>query len=807
MGGLRMPKSRRVEQLRKGVVRGAPEICVERVLLMTESYRKNGQLPIIIKRAKGLGDILKGMSIYIQPEELIVGNQASKPRAAPIFPEFSVNWIKNELDKFGNRPLERFLIHNGSKQKLKAVCEYWEGKTHFDRVNSMISMMLRPQQLKAWDPRSANFNQVISDVARLTTGDGHIIPNYEKILKVGLGGIKEEALAELKNLDLTQPESLEKELFLRSVVMSVDAASEFIGRFAVEGKKLAGRETSPRRKSELQKIAEVCHWISINPAKTFWQALQLCWFVNLMIQIESNGHSISYGRFDQYLYPYYKKDIDKGKVTQDEALELVECFLMKCNELIKLREWNASQYLGGYPMFDALTLGGVTPDGEDSTNDLSYICLEAMAELRLPRPTVVVRIHNKTPQEFLFRSCESLIRHGGGLPAFFNDEVIIPLLLSEAVCLEDARNWALVGCAEPVVPGKSNSITGGGCFVNLPKVLELTLNDGLNPSTGLKIFPGNGKLSDFTSFDELIKTFENQLSSYIKLVVLFDNITALTYSELTPTPFTSSLIEYRIKIGKDISRGKGLNYNRTIVQGHGLPDVANALAALKKLVFEEKLVDSFELERLLRTNFKGGGGELIRQTLIHKAPKYGNDDDYVDLLAKEVGRYFCNEVRKYTPLKGGMYGPTFQTLTANVPQGQVVRATPDGRKAGEALADNASPAAGTDLKGPTATIKSVAKLDHILVSNGAILNLKLHPTTVGGKEGLKKFSVLIKTFFELGGFQVQFNIVSAETLREAQKTPSKYPNLIVKVAGYSALFATLDKKLQDQIIERTEHAL
>lgn len=799
--------NRRIEKLKKRLMPRVPEICVERALLISESYRKNKQLPVIIKRAKALRDILNGMSIYIQPEELIVGNQASIPKAAPIFPEFSVDWIKDELDKFNRRNQEKFIIKNESKKKLKAICKSWEGETHFDRVISKISMILQPQQLKAWDLKLANFNQVFSNVARLTTGDGHIIPNYKKLLKVGLGGIKNEALSEIKNLDLVQPQSIEKKLFLKAVVITIDGATEFIKRFAIKAKNFAEKETDPIRQSELQKITKVCEHISINPAETFWQALQLYFFIHLIIQIESNGHSISLGRFDQYLYPYYEKDVNEKKLTKNKALELIETFFIKDNEIIKLREWNATQYLGGYPMFDALTLGGVGTNGEDATNELSFICLEAMEELKLPRPTVIVRIHNKSPEDFVLRSCQSLIRHSGGLPAFFNDDIVIPLLLNEGISLEDTRDWALVGCSEPIIPGKSNSITGGGCFINLAKVLEITLNDGLNPSTGLKIFAGNGKLSDFSTFSDLMDAFKKQLHHYINLVVLFDNITAKTYCELTTTPFLSSLIDYRLKIGKNISEGKGPNYNRTIIQGHGLPNIANALAALKKLVFEKNIINSLELEHLLTANFKGKKGELIRQILINKAPKYGNDEDYVDLIAKEIGQYFCNEVKKYTPLKGGNYGATFQTITSNIPQGYIAGSTPDGRKAKEPLADNVSPVVGTDLKGPTAVIKSVAKLDHISCSNGTILNIKLHPTAIGEEKGLNKFVALIRTFFELGGFQVQFNIISSEILREAQKIPKKYPNIIVKVAGYSALFSTLDKKLQDQIIERTEHVL
>lgn len=801
-------KERRIQKLRSKVISTIPEICVERARLITEAYRETEELPMIIRRAKALEKILEEMTIYIGPGELIVGNQASKVRAAPIFSEFSIDWIEEELDEFSKRPQEKFLISEEAKGQLKEVLGYWKGKTHCDRVNSLISLSLPDTLFKAWDPQTGSLNQVIAKRQRIFDGDGHIIANYEKVLRKGLNGIIEEVQEELNSLDLTKPETLQKILFLQAAGISCRATIKFANRFAKEARRLANKEKSSMRRAELKKIAQMCEWVPANPARTFWEALQSYWLVHLIIQIESNGHSISFGRFDQYLYPFYKKDIDERKITRDEALELTECFWIKSNEIIKLRPWCCTRWFSGYPMYQALTIGGQAPDGRDSTNELSYLCLEATAEVKLPQPTVVVAVHSGTPKEFLLKCCETLVRHGGGLPTFFNGEVIVPLLTNIGVSLKDARNWAIVGCAESVVPAKFVPLTGADCQFNLLKILELALNNGVNPATGLQLCPENGDLTTFSSFNDVKEAYKKQVEFYVSLAPLLDTVTAQTYAELTPTPFLSTLIDFRIKIGRDVSEGGGPNYVSSNTLGHGIINVGNALAAIKKLVFEEKLITLSELKDALDANFEERRGEEIRQMLINKALKYGNDNDYVDLITTEVSDYVLNVLERYTPIRGGKYGYSLQTISANIPQGELVGATPDGRKAGEALADNISAFPGTDIEGPTGVLKSAAKFDHESIVAGTILNLKFHPTAVKGEDKLRKLAELIRTYFvDLKGLQVQFNIVFADTLRDAQENPDKYRGLMVKVAGYSAFFTTLDKKVQDQIMTRTEHGM
>ena len=438
--------------------------------------------------------------------------------------------------------------------------------------------------------------------------------------------------------------------------------------------------------------------------------------------------------------------------------------------------------------------------------DVSYLVLEATEAVKLQEPTVVARIHPKTPQKFLTACCACVAGHGGGQPGFFNDEVAVPLLMRTGVTLEDARDWAVDGCCEPIVPGKHNPINGGSCHVNLLKIFEMALNDGVNPQNGLRLHPGDGDLSTMDRFEKVVEAYKKQLRFYVRAVPVLDAITSRAHADLTPCPLLSGVLDYRIAYGKDAEEGGGPNYNNTLSICHGVVNVGNALEALRKVVYRDKKVAPSELKGILDRNFEGERGEEVRRLLLG-APKYGNDVDEVDYLVRDALNWYVDEITRYRPVRGGHYCPSPQTLSANAYSGEVIGATPDGRKAGAATADNVSPAAGTDMEGATAVLKSAAKLDHARATNGTILNMKLHPTAVLGAERLAKFAALVRGFFDMQGFQVQFNIVSAETLRKAKARPDDFRNLVVKVAGYSALFVTLDEQLQDQIIRRTEHAV
>jgi formate C-acetyltransferase len=784
-----------------------PEICCDRAVIITEADRELAGWPVLMRRAEAFQRILKRMRIYILEGELIVGNQGSKPRSAPIFPEFSVDWILEELDDFSRRKYDPFQLDDECKAKLKEVCKYWKGKTHFDRVCALTRMILPESVGQHYDANSLSLDKVFSTITSSTAGDGHIVADYESILKKGLTTFIGIARQEI-SLAYARPDiDVNRIAFLNAVTVSCGAVISFAERFAVLAEEMAERAVDDLKKTELLNVAAHCRRVPAHAARTFHEALQSVWFIHLAMQIESNGHGMSLGRFDQYLYPFLGKDRENGTIDEGKAIELLECFWLKCCEINKVRKWTSTEFKSGYPMFQTLTIGGQDIKGFDATNELSFLSLKATRNLRVTQPTVVVRIHNKTPENFLEACVETMVLHGGGLPGFFNDEVAIPSMMSVGVNLEDARNWAVVGCSEPTVPGKHAPVTGGVLYISLLKLLELALNDGKNLLTGNRLCPGMGNLADFANFDQVMEAYNIQNRFYAKLIAVLSNIAALTYAELTPTPFLSSIIQGRIQSGRDVSQGGPPNYNCTAVQVHNVANVADALAAIKKLVFEEHLISARELQVALQNDFSGPSGEKIRQLLVSKAPKYGNNDDYVDHLAVQVSNVFFHELSKYRTVRGGTFGATGQSLTANVPEGRYISATPDGRKAGSPTSDNTSPTPGMDRNGITACLASVSKLDHQRFTMGSLLNIKFHPSIFVNPKGYRKVAALIKAYFEMKGFQVQFNVVSADQLREAQKNPDEYRDLIVKVAGYSALFNSLDRELQDQIITRTEHRL
>ena len=793
----------RTQKLRDQILDSVPEICPERGVAYTRSYQETEGLPPILRKARALERVLQDMTVYINPGELIVGNQQSKPKSAPLFPEYGVKWLAKEVDSFPERTLDKFLVSPEARQAIELVVDYWDGKTHQDLCMGKTAYLL-PEEIKhAYDVGNCSLNQVICNMCHTSNGDGHIIGDYAKVLSVGLGGIMEEAREALRGLDRRTEASIKRALFLEAVLISCQAVIDFSRRYGALARERA-QSASPVRKRELLRIADICQRVPEHGAQDFYEALQAMWLVHVVLQIESNGQSISFGRFDQILWPYYQKGLNSGGLTREEALELVECFFIKSLELNKVREWGATEYMTGYSMFQTLTIGGQTPGGEDATNELSYLALEATAQLKVTEPTTVVRIHSGTPEDFFLEAVRTLMEHGGGLPAFFNDDVGIPLLLNtgQGMSLAEARDWAIMGCVEPVVPGKFNNATGGVCQINLLKLLELTLNNGVNPDTGLALCPGRGKLGEVESFDQLWEAYREQLVYYASFIPLFDSITCSSYAELNPTPFLSALIAGRIQDGLDVSEGWGSqNYNVDLVEAHGVVNVGNALAAIKKLVFEDQVISGEQLLGALQDDF--AGQERLRQLLVNGAPKFGNDDPYVDGLVKRVLDEVVAVMRSHTPPRGGCYGVSTQTTTSNVPYGRIVGASADGRRAREPLGDNNSPAAGTDRDGPTAAMKSVARLDHIQVSMGTLFNMKFHPVSLQGEERMRKFMSLLRTFFDEKGFQVQFNVVSPEVLKAAQEKPEEYRNLIVKVAGYSARFGDLDKQLQDQIIARS----
>lgn len=782
--------SPRANLLKERLLSITPEICYERAELITESYKETEGLPTILRRAKALEKILSKMSIRIQPDELIVGNHTPKPRSSPIFPEFSFSWIEAEFETLAQRTGDVFLISDECKKRLSQVFKYWQGKTTQEYAANLM-----PEEAKA-----AQTNGVFTVGNYFFLGIGHITVDYGMVLQKGFSGIKAAVQKEKAALNLTNPKDLKKTQFLMAVEIVCDAAINFAGRFAAEAKKQAQTETNPQRKQELLAIAENCCRVPAHPARTYYEALQSFWFVQLMIQLESNGHSISPGRFDLYMYPYYQQDLANGTLTREQALELTECLWVKFNEINKVRDEASTKAFGGYPMFQNLIVGGQSPDGRDSTNELSYLCLDATENIRLPQPSLSIRFHQGTPQEFLLRASE-VAALGLGMPAMYNDHVIIPALAARGVSLEDARDYCIIGCVEPQKGGKTEG-WHDAAFFSLAKCLELALNNGIDPLTGNKLGLPTGTLETMAAFEDVLTAYRKQIQYFVKLLVISNNCCDISHGLMCPLPFLSSMVNDCVVKGKSLQEG-GAHYNFTGPQGVGVANVGDALIALKKLVYDQDVINRNTLAAALKQNWQGYEPE--RQVMLNQAPKFGNDDDEADELARLAARIYCEEVEKYTNPRGGQFQAGLYPVSANVPLGASVGALPDGRLAATPLADGVSPVSGRDIKGPTAAAKSVAKLDHEIASNGTLFNQKFHPTALRGEAGYSNLASLVRTYFSLGGLHVQFNVISKEILEEAQRNPEQYRGLVVRVAGYSAFFTSLDKSLQQDIIARTEH--
>lgn len=777
----------RAERIKERFMAITPEICVERAQLITDSYKETEAEPIYIRRAKALEKILTEMTIFIQDDELIVGNHCTKPRSSPVFPEFSCKWLEEELDRLEKRTGDVFLISEDKKKALRELFPYWNGKTSNERAAALMTE----------EAKEAQGYGVFTVGNYFFNGVGHISVDYARGLAKGLEGVIAQAEAEMAGLDITDPDQLNKMHFLRAVIMSNKAVIRFAERFAEEADRLAAGEKNAKRKTELKEIARICRKVPAKPAETFWEAIQSFWFVQLAIQIESNGHSISPMRFDQYMYPYLKADAD---ITVEKAQELLDLLWIKFTEINKVRDEGSTKAFGGYPMFQNLIIGGQDQTGKDATNELSYMCLQATANVRLYQPSISIRIHDGTPDSLYMKSIE-ISRIGLGMPAYYNDRVIIPGLLSRGLTREDARDYGIIGCVEPQVGGKTEG-WHDAAFFNMAKVLELALNDGVDPVSNKQLGPKTGDLTSFKSFDDVMDAYKKQMKHFVQLLIISDNAVDIAHGERAPLPFLSSLADDCIAKGKSLQEG-GAHYNFTGPQGVGVGNVGDSLAAIKKLVFEEKAVSMADLKEAIKNNFEGK--EDLRQILLNRAPKFGNDDDYADDIAREGALIYCKEVEKYKNPRNGGFQPGLYPVSANVPLGSMVGATPDGRKAGTPLADGVSPVSGCDQTGPTAAVKSVAKLDHIIASNGTLLNQKLHPNAMKDEAGMRNLMALTETFFCDGGLHVQYNVVSGKTLMDAQKNPEKHRGLVVRVAGYSAFFTALDTALQNDIIERTEH--
>jgi pyruvate formate-lyase/glycerol dehydratase family glycyl radical enzyme len=781
----------RTAKLNNELLAVKPEICIERARLVTDSYRETEVEPMLIRRAKAIAKVLKEMTIFIQRDQLIAGTQASRLRAAPLFPETEASYLGKEIDLFEKREQDRLIVRPKIKQELtEDILPYWKNKNI-----KKLALAAMPQQTRRLVQLE---DQIFSVDIHLTGSIGHVLVDYDKVLGRGLLDIKEEIEERIRKLDLTDPDEGQKLNFYEAEIMLCDAIVEWAGRYADEAERLAKEEKDKRWKEELELIARICRRVPAYPAEDFREAIQSFWFTHLLLYIEQDGLAVSPGRFDQYMYPYLKKSIAEQRMSKEEAQELLECLWIKFTEIMRAYDFECAKYYAGFSISENVVLGGQDRAGRDATNELSYMCLEAEAHTKLPQPNLGVRIHPNTPDTFLMKAVD-VASAGRTKPEFFNDTIGIAVMLSLGVPLEDARDYGISGCVE-AVPPHCNGMTNSA-MSNIGKALELALNDGKCRLSGKQVGPNTGDPRSFKSIKDLIDAFEQQVRFYVREMVTAINIIERTHAQYYPLPYFSLVIDDCIERGLDVTAG-GARYNYTGPQAVGLGDVADSLAAVKQFVFEDQQLTMDDLIDALDRNFEGM--DTLRQKLITQSPKWGNDDDYVDDLAREVVRIFCSEVSRYRNTRGGVYRPGVYSVSANVPLGLHVGALPNGKLSRAPLADGVAPVHGCDLRGPTAIAKSIAKLDHEIITNGTILNMKFTPKLLEDNSGKRSLANLIRTYFDLGGWHVQFNVVSADTLRAAQKQPEKHKGLIIRVAGYSAFFVELDTAVQDDIIERTE---
>lgn len=833
-----LDKTERISNLVTNLYENMPVIESARAKLVTESYRETEGEPMVIRRAKAFSHILNNIPIIIREEELIVGSTTLAPRGCQTYPEFSYEWLEKEFDTVETRSADPFYIADITKKELVEANTYWKGKTTSELATSYMSK----------ETLQAIKNNVFTVGNYFYNGIGHVTVQYDKVIGIGYLGIMKQAKDLLAKCNLGDSDYAKRTRFLQAVIISCESAIDYANRYAIEAESLATKCSEINRKKELEQIAKNCRTVPANGAKTFYEACQSFWFVQQLIQLESSGHSISPGRFDQYMYPYYEKDIESHSITREFAQELVDCIWVKLNDLNKCRDFASAEGFAGYSLFQNLIVGGQNEVGQDVTNDLSFICITASTHVFLPMPSLSIRVWNGSPQNLLIKAAE-LTRTGIGLPAYYNDEVIIPSMMSRGISLEEARNYSIIGCVEPQVPGKTDG-WHDAAFFNMCRPLELVFSNGYTNGEVTSI--QTGEIHTLKTFDEFYDAYKKQMDYQISLLVNADNAIDVAHSERCPLPFLSCMVEDCLGRGKSVQEG-GAVYNFTGPQGFGIANMADSLYAIRKFVFEEKTFTLVELKKVLALNYgKGFDGqqasemaiEVIKELqkqgktvtdedivqiinniitmkpsptdqqlcnkvfdLIDQAPKFGNDIEEVDILARDAAYTFTKPVEKFKNPRGGIFQAGLYPVSANVPLGAQTGATPDARLASTPIADGVSPSSGRDTCGPTAAANSVSKLDHLIASNGTLFNQKFHPSALSGSEGLENFIALIRAFFDQKGMHMQFNVVDRKTLLDAQANPEIHKNLVVRVAGYSALFTTLSRSLQDDIIRRTEQGL
>lgn len=781
MDNLKM--SERISILKDKMLSEPRYASIEQALIITETYKNNENKPRIIQRALALKNALLNLKINAEPEEMIVGNRTAGVRYGVVFPESGSTWVDKEFETLPVRPQDKFNVREEDIKIFREIIKpYWEGKSLEDVLKK-------------------EYGKEINEIAKVVKinqkdhAQGHICPNCEKWLKKGPAGIKAEAEKYLETA------SGDKKDFYESVIIVMEGVQQFMMRYCSFLLEKAETEKDKIKKENMILTAENCKNISSRPAENFHEAVQSLWFLFVVLHMESNASSFSPGRMDSFLYPYYKKDIEKGILTNEKALEIIECLWLKFNEIVYMRNSHSAKYFAGFPIGFNIAVGGQNEKGEDFVNELSFLFLKAQEHLGLPQPNLSVRLHKGTKDKIL-KEAIKVVAKGSGMPQFFNDEAVIPAMEELGISEKDARNYAIVGCVELTTQGNNLGWSDAAMF-NLNKILELTLNGGKCLLTGEQLSENFGDLTTYKTFEELEKSFEKHLNIFMDKMVLACEKVEEAHINLLPSPFLSSVIDNCIEEGKDVTQG-GAKYNFSGIQMIQVANLADSLWAVKKLVFDEKKISKEELLSALRDNFKGH--EITRAVILNRAEKYGNDIDEVDMMGVKWAEYFKKRLENFRNYRGGLYHTGMYTVSAHVPMGENLGASPDGRLAEEPLADGGmSPVYGRDIKGPTAVLKSVSKIDKKLTSNGGLLNMKFLPEFFRTETGIDKFANMMRGFVDLEIPHIQFNVVRKEDLLAAKKNPENYRGLTIRVAGYTAYFTELSEKLQDEIIARTSY--
>lgn len=783
----------RINRLRNKYFNNMPEIDTERARAYTEIYKENEGDEVIIKRAKALYHYLENKTLFIDEDELIIGTDGKKQRSVVMNPDMCYSWYRDELETMSTRPQDPYFITEEDKKYIREeIVPFWTGKSMEDWFQANLEDDLVNVGIGT--------NVVFGDL-KSQGGAGEYAVGYGNILiKKGFGAIRQEAVERMEALDPFAPESFEKKKYYEATIICCDAVKMMSERYAGYARRLA-KNANEKRKAELLRIADICEKVPYNPPETFQEGLQFVWFTQMFLWAEENSNSYCIDRPDQYLYPLYKKDIEEGRITEEEALELIECFWIKIAEFIFTISKDGAEFYAGYMSFTGLTLGGCDQDGKDAVNELSYLMIQATMDLRMHSPTINVRVCDETPDEYLEKICD-LVKLGTGQPAIFFDKTAIKLFERRGLPESLARNWCVGGCVEPNIPGITN-MWGEGCRYSYATAVEWALFNGycktLDRQMGLK----TGDPRDFKSFDEFYDAVKAQLAYLIKLCVRFTQLSEKAHMRRAPKPVRSMTMEGCIENGVDCSAGGAKYNNGPGLEPTGVADIADSLEAVKKLVYDDKKISMDQLIQALENNFEGY--EDIRQMLINEAPKYGNDIDEVDRFAAETVEFSCDEAVKYRSMHGSTFLSGLVPVSSNLPHGKAIWALPSGRKATESLSDGLSPFPGYDKEGPTSVIKSVCKVDHTKNGVGTLLNMKLNPHLLETKKDKQNFISLLRAENALGGYHIQFNVISSDTLRKAKACPQDYADLLVRVAGYSAFFVELAPEAQDAIINRTEN--